>query len=307
VIYDSSYDVYLATYLLSGVVKVRASSDLIHWSGPIAQYSETGRSLYYPTLLGETGDPTIAGPAPRIYFSSFLTGSFPNYAMSVFESVPLTLSVPAGSPSISLSNTQLGFYYVTGGALPAAQSIGVTNSGGGTLSWSASANVPWITLLETPNGFTVSVNPAGLTPGVHPGTISVIAPDATNNPQTVSVTLTVSSSVQVLPSSAARFVPITPCRIADTRNPNGPFGGPTLPKQTSRDFAIPSSACGIPSTALAYSLNVAVVPSGPLGYLTLWPTGQPQPLVATLNSLDGRVKSNAAIVPGGAGERSAPS
>jgi len=50
---------------------------------------------------------------------------------------------------------------------------------------------------------------------------------------------------------------------------------------------------------VAYSLNVTVVPTGSLGYLTIWPTGQGQPLVSTLNSIDGRVKANAAIVPGG--------
>jgi hypothetical protein len=38
-----------------------------------------------------------------------------------------------------------------------------------------------------------------------------------------------------------------------------------------------------------------------LGFLTVWPTGQTQPTVATLNSIDGRIKSNAAIVPAGAG------
>jgi hypothetical protein len=100
-------------------------------------------------------------------------------------------------------------------------------------------------------------------------------------------------------SPATHFVPVTPCRIADTRNLNGPFGGPAITGGTSRDFVIPNSACGIPPTAAAYSLNVAVVPAGPLGYVTLWPTGQPQPLVATLNSIDGRIKSNAAIVPSG--------
>src|SRR5206468_7469283 len=51
----------------------------------------------------------------------------------------------------------------------------------------------------------------------------------------------------------------------------------------------------------AYSLNVAVVPAGPLGFLTAWPAGQTRPLASTLNSLDGRVKSNAAIVPAGTG------
>jgi hypothetical protein len=94
---------------------------------------------------------------------------------------------------------------------------------------------------------------------------------------------------------------MTPCRVADTRNATGAFGGPILSTGTSRDFTIPSSACGVPSTAQAYSLNVAVVPASTLGYLTLWPTGQTRPLASTLNSLDGRIKSNAAIVPAGAG------
>ena len=102
-------------------------------------------------------------------------------------------------------------------------------------------------------------------------------------------------------SSAAplRFVPITPCRIVDTRNAAGPFGGPSITGGTSRDFTVPSSACSIPSTAQAYSLNVAVVPVTTLGYLTLYPAGQSRPLASTLNSLDGRIKSNAAIVPAG--------
>jgi hypothetical protein len=100
-------------------------------------------------------------------------------------------------------------------------------------------------------------------------------------------------------SSATHFVPVTPCRIADTRNASGPFGGPAIAGGTFRDFVIPNSACGIPPTAAAYSINVAVVPRGTLGYLTLWPSGQSQPLVATLNSIDGRIKSNAAIVPAG--------
>jgi hypothetical protein len=94
VIYDSSFDTYLAVYQSSAGIKLRASSDLIHWSGPIgAPYYETGHTLYYPTLMGETGDPTIAGRAPRVYFSSFPTEAFPDYSTSVFESVQLTLSI----------------------------------------------------------------------------------------------------------------------------------------------------------------------------------------------------------------------
>ena len=101
--------------------------------------------------------------------------------------------------------------------------------------------------------------------------------------------------------AASQWVPVTPCRVADTRGATGPFGGPSGAGGSSRTFAIPQSACGIPATATAYSLNVTVVPSGPLSYLTLWPAGEAQPLVSTLNSFDGSVVANAAIVPAGAG------
>jgi len=97
------------------------------------------------------------------------------------------------------------------------------------------------------------------------------------------------------------FVPVTPCRIADTRNTAGPFGGPALAAKGTRSFVIPSSSCNIPTTALAYALNFTVVPHVTLGFLTVWPTGESQPLVSTLNSYDGRVKANAAILPAGSG------
>ncbi|HUQ90512.1 MAG TPA: hypothetical protein VM120_02445 [Bryobacteraceae bacterium] len=98
--------------------------------------------------------------------------------------------------------------------------------------------------------------------------------------------------------SALRFVPVTPCRVFDTRN-TGPFGGPRMGAGATRDVNPTQSSCNIPSSAAAYSLNATVVPAGPLSYLTLWPVGKPQPQVSTLNSFDGRIKANAAIVPAG--------
>ncbi len=100
-------------------------------------------------------------------------------------------------------------------------------------------------------------------------------------------------------AGALAFYPVTPCRVADTRNPVSPFGGPEMLAGATRSFAIPASACGVPSTAAAYSLNVTVVPDAPLPYLTAWATGAPQPNVSTLNSWDGSVVANAAIVPAG--------
>ncbi len=101
--------------------------------------------------------------------------------------------------------------------------------------------------------------------------------------------------------SPVQFVTTTPCRVVDTRGPTGTFGGPAISGNTTRSFPLAQSGnpCNIPSNVIAYSLNVTVVPEHTLGYLTIWPTSQAQPVVSTLNSPDGRVKANAAIVPAG--------
>lgn len=102
------------------------------------------------------------------------------------------------------------------------------------------------------------------------------------------------------------FVAVQPCRLVDTRIEfasrfTGPFGYPGLggSNPAERELPLPSGNCGLPSSARAYSLNVTVVPKGQVGFLTLWPTGTPRRLISTLNSLDGRVVANAAIVPAG--------
>jgi len=100
-------------------------------------------------------------------------------------------------------------------------------------------------------------------------------------------------------TGALAFYPVTPCRVADTRNADGPLGGPEMDAGTTRSFAIPASGCSVPSTAQAYSVNVTVVPEGRLSYLSAWPAGSPRPVVSTLNSWDGSVVANAAIVPAG--------
>ena len=74
---------------------------------------------------------------------------------------------------------------------------------------------------------------------------------------------------------------------------------------TERDFQVTQSTC-IPHGAdiQAYSFNFTAVPhpSGQqLSYLTVWPTGQTQPLVSTLNNQTATIVANAGIVPAGTG------
>ena len=105
-------------------------------------------------------------------------------------------------------------------------------------------------------------------------------------------------------SSGLHFYPVTPCRIADTRNGTGftgQFGPPSMVGGATRTFSILSSPCAaaIPSSVAAYSLNFTVVPpagGGPEANLTTWPNCLPMPNVSTLNFY-GNVVAGAAIVP----------
>jgi hypothetical protein len=174
-------------------------------------------------------------------------------------------------------------------AAPTTGQLSVTvGSSTPPLSWAAVSNTQWITVDEgasgTGNGvvrFTAAANPLSVE---RVGTLTIAG-------QTVTVTQAATTGLQ--------FVAVAPCRVADTRNPAGPLGGPGIGMGATRDFAVPQSPCGIPVNAVAYALNVTVVPTGPLGFITTWPTGQPRPLASTLNSLDGRIKANAAVVPAG--------
>jgi len=101
----------------------------------------------------------------------------------------------------------------------------------------------------------------------------------------------------------AMFVAISPCRVLETRDANGPYGGPPFAAGETRSYAIPSGPCaGIPASAVAFSLNIGVIPlSTTLGWLTAWDTGSPQPTAATLNDVAGLITSNSAVVPAGTG------
>ncbi len=185
-----------------------------------------------------------------------------------------TLTVPVGSaPGPLVVDPVTNKIYVSNDVW-----YGTVTMIDGTTNSTSAVLVGW-------NPYALAVDPAGNK--IYVGNL---------NSNTVSVIAGGRSSI------ALQFVPAIPCRVVDTRRASGPFGGPAISGGTSRDFAVTNNlACGIPSTAAAYSLNVSVVPRGALGYVTVWPTGEDQPVVSTLNSLDGRVKANAAIVPAGAG------
>jgi hypothetical protein len=88
------------------------------------------------------------------------------------------------------------------------------------------------------------------------------------------------------------FVPITPCRLADTRPApfnRGPRLGPLGPNQTVTFGAWgPVGDCTITNQATGLVLNVTAVNQSLLTFLTIYPTGATRPETSNLNPSPGQ-------------------
>jgi hypothetical protein len=115
------------------------------------------------------------------------------------KAIPVTLTVaPPSPPALGTSPASLSFSATTGGSAPAAKTIAVTNTGGGTLSWSATESASWLSLSPASgtNDATVTATPSitGLAAGTYTTDVTISAPGASGSPRTIPVTLTVTDA-----------------------------------------------------------------------------------------------------------------
>jgi hypothetical protein len=99
------------------------------------------------------------------------------------------------------------------------------------------------------------------------------------------------------------FIPVTPCRVADTRvgfGFSGQYGPPFMAGGVPRSFMI-WGQCGIPVGATAVSFNFTVTNTAGAGFLLVFPEGGAPPNVSTLNYVASQTIANAAVVPLGSG------
>jgi hypothetical protein len=134
------------------------------------------------------------------YYPANTNASFGCSESSDAQSVSFNAGAPPAYPILAISASAMNFS-ANPGADPASQTLGIANSGGGTLNWTvvADGTAPaWLTVSPANgvgNGTTrVAVASASLGPGVYNKTMTVSAAGATNSPQTVTVTLTVFGS-----------------------------------------------------------------------------------------------------------------
>jgi hypothetical protein len=227
-------------------------------------------------------------------------GSTQKISVSALTPGTRTLTVTVVSSGCTASNT----FYVTVGATPSAtitapaavcpystgNAASVPSAGpGSTYAWALTNAI--VTSGAGTSAITFHPGPSG------PVSISVAVTNGSGCSATGSKTVTIDPTLSC--PAPVGFFTIAPCRVADTRNPVGPSGGPALAANTTRTFPV-VGLCGIPPSARAVAANLAIVMPTDVGDLRIYPADVTAPLASALNFRAGIVRANNAIVPLGA-------
>jgi glucose/arabinose dehydrogenase/chitodextrinase len=247
------------------------------------------------TVLTQPAHGVLSGTAPNLTYTPATNYSGPD-SFTFQVSDPSTLSSAPATVSIT----------VTAVNQPPVASFTVTPPSGSAplpVSVDASASVdPDGTIASYAWDFGDGTTGTGVT-----------ASHTYANAGSYTVTLTVTDDkgatavatrpILVRPAGAetGRYYTVTPCRLLDTREANGPAGGPALSAGLIRTLQIVGS-CGVPANAMAVLLNATVIAPTAPGYIQIFPTGSPLPPSSALNFVAGQTRGNNGVYALGDGQ-----
>ncbi|HXO84762.1 MAG TPA: hypothetical protein VN803_04475 [Gemmatimonadales bacterium] len=151
-------------------------------------------------------------------------------AMGSPQHVTVTLIVFA--PGLAVTPGFIQERASTGSTTPIDHTLSVTNSGNGTITWSATKTQPWLTLSKAsggaPESITVTLNPTGLPAGIQTDTIVFTSPEAPTGPVRVPVDFTIATpGLDVTPPSVSATAEASdPKRQQIDLNVTNSAGGP---------------------------------------------------------------------------------
>ena len=200
---------------------------------------------------------------------------------TVFKSIPFgwTDSPPAtpGQPT------------AVAGAGSAAVTVVAPTSGGTPTSYTVTASPGNAQCTVTGASGSCTVN------GLTNGTSYTFTSTATNTAGTSSSSVASAAATPGV-SGGARFNPVTPVRILDTRTTNTPSGvAGRVAQGGSLNLQI-TGANGIPNDATAVVMNVTAVSPNVAGYVTVYPNGVSRPEASNLNFVPGDTVPNLVTV-----------
>jgi len=147
-----------------------------------------------PSVLEVTVDPTTLAAGS---YSGTITITAPNASPST-STIAVTLSVSTPTPAALSVSTQNVSFTVTQGTTALTQQLQITDTGGGSLSFTAATSgASWLNIStstgtatpSSPASLTITATPGSLSPGTYSGIIAITGAGATINvPVTLSIT-----------------------------------------------------------------------------------------------------------------------
>lgn len=218
-----SYQVSPAALSLSASAGTAASAQTVALVSPLAglSFQVTTSAPWlnvspargqFPATLQVIADASNLGAGN---YSANLTVSVPG-ATPPSTTVAVSFAVTSATPAaLAVDTAGLSFSGSQGGT-PSSQQFHVLNSGGGSVSFTATASAPWLTLStasgtatqSSPATLAVTATPGTLAPGTYSAAITVTGSGTTVN---IPVTLSISSAASILliSQSAVRFTAVS--------------------------------------------------------------------------------------------------
>ena len=200
--------------------------------------------------------------------------------------IPASAGVPATASAVVVNITAIGA--TNGGFL-------TVYPGGGTLP--TAANVTYTTGQNVGNNVTVGLGPDAATSSAQSFTVY-------NGPATggASVDFAADVSGYYAAGTGAGYVAIAPTRVYDSRTASGlPGAGTTLTAGGSDNVQVAGGTTGIPSTATAVAVNVAITNPTASSFIDAYPTGATVPGTASQNFVAGETLSSQVVAGVGTG------
>lgn len=194
--------------------------------------------------------------------------------------IAVTNAGPTQATSVSVSD-----------ALPPGTAL-VSAGGAG---WSCNTTTPIVCTRPTLDANTAATMTIVVTapPAAGSLTNSATVSSATPDPVTANNGGSVTTSVSAC--GGRNFYTLAPCRVIDTRLPDGRWGGPALAAGAERLFTM-AGQCAIPATARDVSVNLTLTDPSAAGFLTVFTADRKLPNASNLNYSAGQTRGNNAIL-----------
>jgi uncharacterized repeat protein (TIGR01451 family) len=276
-----------ATFAVTAVTPMPAGVSQVSDAASIADDGAHGADLNTGDNSGSDTTPISGGPDLSI------SGSDGGVTATPGNTITYTLTYanlgPRGATGVLLTATVPANTTFDVGASTAGWSCSPDNNPGSTCTFSAGALTGGSGNQAT--SFAVTVNNTIPTSTVSISFTASIADDGANGADPVpgNNSTTVGTAL-----TSGLYYTVAPCRLLDTRNPTGPYGGPAVTALSVRNFVV-GGQCGIPATAKALSFNITVTGGTHLGDVRVYAGGTTKPVTSVINYAAGQTVANNGI------------